>query len=171
MDWPAILETNRPWLTRVLRCRIGDPHAVEDALQEIALLLVRQSQRPGEGGIPGEPEKIAPWLYRVAVRQAVNFHRKANRKTAPRIVSEIVVADSSQQPLDWLLAQEREQRFQAAYGRLSPAQREILTLKYSQKWDYQQLSEHLGIPVRSVEYRLLQARQELRKHLNLMDLE
>jgi RNA polymerase sigma-70 factor (ECF subfamily) len=192
IDWPLMLETHRPWLTRVLRCRIGDDHAVDDALQEIALAVVRQTaplggngqpercsttnRLPGEingnttslsnhAGIPNDPEKVAPWLYRIAVRQAVNYHRKSNRKSNAKPTPEIEVTCESQQPLDWLLAEEEQKSFDNALSQLSPAQREILTLKYAEKWSYQQLAEHLGIPVRSVEYRLLQARTELRKYL------
>jgi DNA-directed RNA polymerase specialized sigma24 family protein len=192
IDWPLMLETHRPWLTRVLRCRIGDDHAVDDAMQEIALAVVRQLapqggngqrarvQEPrqvalpqreaglaprGSAGIPQDPEKIAPWLYRIAVRKAVNFHRKSNRKSNARPIPEIEVTSSARQPLDWLLAEEEKKSFDSAMSRLSAAQREILTLKYSEKWSYQQLADHLGIPLRSVEHRLLQARTELKKLL------
>jgi RNA polymerase sigma factor (sigma-70 family) len=185
INWPLMLENHRRWLTQVLRCRIGDEHAVEDALQEIALAVIRQvspedngGQRSRlkssaetlapdyrSGGLPQDPEKFAPWLYRVAVRQAVNFHRKSNRRSNAKPLPDIEVTSHARQPLDWLLVEEEKAAFQAALSRLTPAQREILTLKYGEKWSYQQLADHLGIPVRSVEYRLLQARTELRKFL------
>jgi RNA polymerase sigma-70 factor (ECF subfamily) len=104
-------------------------------------------------------------LYRVAVRQAVNFHRKNNRRSNAKPLPDLEVTSTAQQPLDWILAKEETQHFQSAFARLSAAQREILTLKYGEKWSYQQLADHLGIPVRSVEYRLLQARDDLRRLL------
>lgn len=189
INWPLMLENHRTWLTRVLRCRIGDEHAVEDALQEIALAVIRQNSPEGGGGqlhsqlknaarengnpeaeyrssgLPQDPEKFAPWLYRVAVRQAVNFHRKSNRRSNAKPLPDIEVTSSAKQPLDWLVVEEEQAAFQTALSRLTPAQREILTLKYGEKWSYQQLADHLGIPLRSVEYRLLQARTELRKFL------
>ncbi len=192
IDWPLMLETHKSWLTKVLRCRMGDAHAVDDALQEIALAVIRQStseqsdvperhgattscvvtaepktesQKTKTPPIPVDPDKVAPWLYRVAVRQAVNFHRKLNRKSNATPVSDLEQVSSARQPLDWLLEKEERKRFNEALNRLTPAQREMLTLKYAEKWSYQQLADHLGIPVRSVEYRLLQARTELRKLL------
>jgi RNA polymerase sigma-70 factor (ECF subfamily) len=37
-----------------------------------------------------------------------------------------------------------------------------LLLKYKEGWGYQELAEHLGITVKTVEYRLLKARRALR---------
>jgi RNA polymerase sigma-70 factor (ECF subfamily) len=38
-------------------------------------------------------------------------------------------------------------------------------LKYTENWTYQQMADHLGVPVRNIEYRLLHARQHLRRAL------
>ena len=180
IDWPSVLETHKSWLAKVLYCRIGDGHAVDDLLQDIALAVIRQSL-PGtqlasepptdsparSGQVPVDPDKVAPWLYRIAVRQAVNFHRRSNRKSHPKPLAELEACCATPLPLEGLLAAEEQQQFRAALRRLTSAQREILTLKYTENWSYQQLSDHLGIPVRSVEYRLLQARMELRKNLSV----
>jgi RNA polymerase sigma factor (sigma-70 family) len=174
IDWSSELEQHRPWLAKVLRCRIGDRHEVDDLLQEIALAVFRQSNRrsaaesddrPKSGGVPSDPSKVAPWLYRIAVRQAVNFHRKSHRKTQAQPVPDLEVSARSPEPLDWMMAKEQSRHLNDAIDRLRPQQREILTLKYTENWSYQQLADHLGIPVRSVEYRLLQARKQLRNYI------
>lgn len=177
IDWPAQLEQHRPWLAKVLVCRIGDRHEVEDLLQEIALAVFRQSspkvktsendphQQRTSGSVPNDPEKVAPWLYRIAIRQAVNFHRKSNRKSHAQPVGHLEVSADSLEPLDWMMAQEQDQHLVDAICQLRPQQREILTLKYTENWSYQQIADHLGLPVRSVEYRLLQARKQLRSNV------
>ena len=76
---------------------------------------------------------------------------------------DLETTSESPRPLDWMLAQEQSQHLARAIEELRPQQREILTLKYTENWSYQQLADHLGVPVRSVEYRLLQARNQLRK--------
>lgn len=169
IDWPAMLETHKPWLAKVLRCRVSDTHAIEDLYQEIALAVVRQRDTDA---VPDKPEKVAPWLYRLAVRQAVNFHRSNNRQShaKPMDLSDQSAAaihslKTEPSPYEKIAAAEQQQQFHAALEKLTPAQREILTLKYTENWSYQQLSDHLGIPVRSVEYRLLVARNELRTML------
>ncbi len=43
-------------------------------------------------------------------------------------------------------------------------------LKYTEGWSYRQLAENLGTKEKTVEYRLLKAREELRDRLsNLQD--
>ena len=178
IDWPAALQHHKPWLLNVLRSRVGDRHEVEDLFQEIALAVFRQSKpvRTSNGktkppSIPKDPDKIAPWLYRLAVRQAVNFHRRANRKSQAQPVAELNPYSPAPQPLDWMLEREQQKNLQKSIEDLRPQDREILTLKYNENWSYEQISNHLGIPIRTVEYRLLNARKALRKNLNQVSQE
>ena len=159
IDWTAQLERHRPWLRKVLRCRIGDRHEVDDLLQEIALAVFRQSARPDD------PERVAPWLYRLAVRQAINFHRRLGRKSYARPELDFDVEAPRDEPLDWLLTTERDSAVQRAIAQLPARDREILMLKYSENWNYRQLADHLGIKIKTVEYRLMRARKLLRKLL------
>lgn len=172
IDWPTALEHHKPWLQNVLRSRVGDRHEVEDLFQEIALAVFRQSkpEHSPDGNtkpatVPKDPSKVAPWLYRLAVRQAVNFHRRANRKSQAKPTAELDTFSPDPQPLDWMLEREQKQNLQASLDGLRPQDREILALKYNENWSYDQISKHLGIPVRTVEYRLLNARKSLRKNL------
>lgn len=172
IDWSAELIRHKPWLTKVLRSRIGDQHDVEDVWQEIAVSVLRQSQ-PDQGSstgqrlatAPDDPQKVAAWLYRIAVRQAVNFYRKINRTSHAKPTDELDPQSRDPEPLQWLLDREHQHRLQEVLKRLRPADREILTLKYSENWSYKELSEHLGVPVGSVEYRLAEARKRLRRLL------
>jgi RNA polymerase sigma-70 factor (ECF subfamily) len=171
IDWQAALEHHKPWLQKVLRSRIGDRHEVDDLFQEIALAVFRQSNPDNgrTGGVPSDPEKIAPWLYRIAIRQTVNFHRKSNRKSQAKPTPELNPFSDAPQPLDWMLAKEQQHNLQTALQQLKPQEREILTLKYAENWSYDQMAEHLGVPSRTIEYRLLTARKNLRRLLTNMD--
>ena len=73
VDWPAVLAEHRGWLRTVALARTGEPQAVEEVMQEIALAVVHSSAGPADAA------KIAPWLYRVAVRQALIYRRKLGR--------------------------------------------------------------------------------------------
>ncbi len=182
IDWPEMLKHHEPWLRKVLRCRISDAHAVDDLFQEIAVAVFRQlelrdntSRTEGtqqyqdrsslKKTLPENPEKVGPWLYRVAIRQAINFHRKQSRKSQPQIVSDLVVPSRSPEPLDWMLHQESDQTIARCIEQLNHSDREILMLKFTEQWSYQQLADHLGISVRAVEHRLLKARKKLRQLL------
>lgn len=189
IDWPQVLEQHRPWLTKVLRARIGDNHDVEDVYQEIVLAVLKQvkksfeeiTRRASNGGkemprmsiaeatssaIPEDPEKIAPWLYRIAIRHVVNFYRRTNRISHAKACSDLEPFSKAPQPLDWMMAVEQKDSLLSAMDSLRPQDREILTLKYQENWSYQQMAEHLGVPIRNIEYRLLNARNRLRQQLS-----
>lgn len=165
IDWEAALEQHRPWMRKVLRCRIGDRHEVDDLLQEIALAVVRQSRRDAPA-VPTDPQRVAPWLYRLAIRQSINFHRRSGRKSAAKPTADIDMVDRNAEPLDWMLAEEERDTMQQALKQLRPQEYEILMLKYTENWSYRQLAEHLGVKERTVEYRLMRARQNLRSLLS-----
>jgi RNA polymerase sigma-70 factor (ECF subfamily) len=182
IDWSWQLEQNRSWLTKVLRARIGNPHDVEDVFQELVLSVLKQvdkfrridlgeqqkeqSSNEQSSLVPIDPDKVAPWLYRLAVRHAVNFYRKTNRLTHAKPAADLDPTAQSYEPLDWIMAVEEKTLVQDAFGQLPPADREILTLKYSENWSYQQLADKLGATARNIEYRLLTARTRLRKLLS-----
>ena len=149
----------------MLRCRIGDRHEVDDLLQEIALAVFRQIGRE-TAVLPTDAEKVAPWLYRLAVRQSINFHRRAGRKSAAQPTADLDSYDENSEPLDWMLAQEERGAMREALNQLRSQDREILTLKYTENWNYRQLAKRMGVKERTIEYRLMRARQNLRNLLS-----
>ena len=158
IDWNAAFEQHSPWLRKVLACRVGDRHQVEDLLQEIAVAVFGKSPKPTN------PNSVAPWLYRLAVRQSINYHRQANRKSAAKVVADLEPEQNSD-PLLWLMAKEKDEVLKTALEKLRPQEHEILTLKYTENWSYRKLAEHLGVKEKTVEYRLLKARTKLRRLL------
>jgi RNA polymerase sigma-70 factor (ECF subfamily) len=174
IDWQKAIASNRNWLRKVLHSRIGDRHSVDDLMQEVALAVVKQSTDGAAGAVPSEPAKVAPFLYRLAVRQAANFHRKANRKSnaKPELNDTLheKLTTREPQPLDWLLKQEHEHSLQNAVNALDEESREILMLKYTENWSYKQLAQHMGITEKAVERRLARARQNMRIHLKNMNI-
>lgn len=178
INWPIALEQNRSWLTSVLRARIGDLHDVEDVYQEIVLAVLKQvrksvggAQRSRESVVPTEQDKVAPWLYRIAIRHVVNFYRKTNRLSHAQPAADLEPFSKAPQPLDWMLSLEKKEQMQIALRDLRPQDREVLSLKYEQNWSYQQMADHLGVPVRNIEYRLLNARKRLRQLLAQQNVE
>ena len=73
-------------------------------------------------------------------------------------------------PLDWLLSEERRTKVREAMQRLPKRDAEMLLLKYSENWSYNQLAEHLGISHSAVESRLHRARRKLRTELIALEV-
>ena len=108
IDWQAALGEHDRWLRTVVFSRLRDAQAVEDVMQEVALAAVRQAAPITD------PTRIAPWLYRLAVRQVLLYRRKLGRQRnlLRRYVEQVEVTNE---------AAEREARAMAAVGRTSPA--------------------------------------------------
>ncbi len=163
IDWGAAFEAHRRWLATIVHARLADRQAAEDVLQEVALAAVSQKTRPTD------PSKIAPWLYRIALRKVINHHRTTGRRK--RLVNSVVEAGQGSEfsselgPGEWLMKQESNSQVAEALEELSVQDREILLLKYTEGWGYQDLAERLGVSMKTVEYRLLKARKALRAKL------
>jgi RNA polymerase sigma-70 factor (ECF subfamily) len=99
----------------------------------------------------------------------INHHRASGRRK--RLLASALEAglgdeiSKSPGPGEWLIQMEDESAIASAMQKISSQEREILLLKYTEGWGYQDLAEHLGVSVKTVEYRLLKARQALRSKL------
>lgn len=164
LDWSAELARHDRWLRTVVAARLGEPQAVDEVMQEVAVAAVEQ-KAPIE-----DPQKVAPWLYRLAVTQSLLYRRRMGRKRklTGRYAERFrpTERDTRQlEPLDWLLAQERQVLIRQAMTELPSRDAEILMLKYTQQWSYKDLAEHLDISESAVEARLHRARKRLRNQL------
>ncbi len=72
-------------------------------------------------------------------------------------------------PLEWLLADERQKLVREAVARLPRRDVEILLLKYTENWSYEQLAQRLGATESAVESRLHRAREKLRRELTALN--
>ena len=163
IDWGATLAEHERWLRRVVAARVGEPQAVDEVMQNVALAAVAQRSpllNPG---------RVAVWLYRLAVRHVLIYRRKTGRQRSlvDRYAARSAVreVDASPSPLAWLLNDERQQLVQAALRRLSPRDAELLILKYGEGYGARELAERLGATVATIEARLHRARNRLRAEL------
>jgi len=160
----AVFQEHESWLRTVVRSRLSEPEAIEDVMQNIALAIVRQKEKLDDIG------RIGAWLYQIAVRQVLMYRRTTGRRRRfqQRLQTEqtpVVAGADECTPFDSLIAMERRESVREALDALNDLDRQILMLKYSEGWTYRQLSEHLGVKEDTVEYRLMKARKNLRRHL------
>ena len=169
VDWSATLAQHDRWLRTVVFARVGEPQAVDEVMQEVSMAAVR-SKAPLQ-----DVSKAAPWLYRLAVTQSLLYRRKQGRrrKLVDRFTERFRPTEQDVRtvdPLDWLLAEERRKLVRVAMGRLPRREAEILLLKYTEGWSYNELIRHLGISQSAVESRLHRARARLRSELAALDV-
>lgn len=174
IDWPAALAQHDRWLRTIVLARVRERQAVDDVMQEVALAAVRQAAPLADAA------KVAPWLYRLAVRQALLYRRKCGRRRRLQENYESRSLDrrpanghseqSVLEPLGWLLSDERQALVRQALGRIAPRDREILLLKYTEDWNYGQIATHLGVSHSAIEARLHRARRRLREQLVVLEV-
>jgi RNA polymerase sigma-70 factor (ECF subfamily) len=162
IDWRTALGEHERWLRNVVAGRLGAADGVEDVLQEVALAVLRNPAQPDD------PRKVAPWLFRLAVRHAVNFlrTRQRRRRLVEGLSREPSVRQGGIDPMEWVLDVERREAVRAALEALPAEDREVLRLKYLDGLRYRELAERLGLDLEAVEYRLLRARRRLREQLH-----
>ena len=166
--WQAVWQQHSGWLRTVLVARLRDGSVADELLQEVAVIAWRKRDQLSE------QEKMAPWLYRIAIRQVQMFWRKqaSNAARWQPLNSRQHDADEKQtDPLHWVTSLEVHQQVRDALEQLSSQDREILMLKHIEGWTYQKIASHLGISFDKVVYRLGRARSRLRGQLATLEYE
>ena len=163
LDWSALLARHDRWLRTAVFARLRETDGVDEVMQAVAVAAIRQ-QAPLV-----DLNKAAPWLYRLAVWQTLQYRRRAGRQRklvgAYARNGAVDRLPNSNDPLGWLVADERQRLTRQALSYLSPQDAEILLLKYTEDWSYRELAEHLGIADSAVESRLHRARGRMRAEL------
>lgn len=155
---------HQAWLRTTLQARLGCAHEVEEVMQEVAIAAATQSAKQ-------QPvERVAPWLYRVALRQMMLFRRKAGRRkrlieNAARLSPQTDSHSRTREPLDWLISLERQKEVQSAMSQMSERDRQLLMLKYVDGLSYREIAQRIGVTASSVQSRLHRARALLRERL------
>jgi RNA polymerase sigma-70 factor (ECF subfamily) len=133
--------------------RVGDRHAAEELAQEAFLKALRAM--PGFAG----DRRFYPWMTVIAQRLCIDHHRRTSRvEPTPEIDPGAVEADH-----EALFAAVDRDHVTAAFARLAARHREVLELREEREWSYQQIADHLDVPVTTIEALLHRARKALRR--------
>lgn len=101
------------------------------------------------------------WIHRIAVNEALNFIKQQKRKVELDDSFESV----DENPESEYSRNELQGRVDRALEKLSPEYRIIIVLRHFGELSYDEISEILDVPPKTVKSRLFTARQELRSIL------
>ena len=111
-----------------------------------------------------------PWLYRIAVNQAINFLNKRKRQAAVDLDDvperDIKTGPEPESPLQSASRQELLTRLEAALDRLPEEQRTVFLLRVQEGLSYEEIAESMDTPKGTVMSRLARARMALRKYMD-----
>jgi RNA polymerase sigma-70 factor (ECF subfamily) len=166
--------------TLVRRCRDGDRAAFERLVMRYqkpvfnaALRLLRDPEdardvaqttflKVFEHIADYDPSfKFYSWIYRIAVNESLNA--LGSRKPCEGLNGE--EADAAPGPDRQLEGEQTGQAIEEALMRLNPELRTVIVLRHFMHLSYQDMSDILLLPEKTVKSRLYSARQLLRDHL------
>jgi RNA polymerase sigma-70 factor (ECF subfamily) len=121
---------------------------------------------------PNRP--FAPWLYRIATNQSINWIKRAKLPTisiesAQQVDDEepepLDIPDSSAEPATRFAQAEMQAQMRQSVLSLPTDYRAVIELRHFQELNYDEIAEALNIPVGTVKTRLFRARRMLREQL------
>ena len=134
---------------------LGDYEDARDAAQNT---FVKAYEKLGTY----DPERrFFSWIYRILMNECLNLRRRP--ATGLLGDSGDMVMDPS--GADAVETAERKRDVRHAILSLSPAYREVIVLRHFAALSYEQMSEAIGVPTKTVKSRLHTARQQLASEL------
>jgi len=166
-----VLERYRnPIYSVVAQILISEADAA-DVLQNVFVKVFR-----GIGQFHGQ-SSLKTWLYRIAVREALNFRRGWFRRHFHEPFSiddeplepaaDLARAPAGSGPYETLEQSERQQLVKAALETLPRTYRAVLVLREMEEMPYEEIAETLGVPEGTVKSRLMRGRELLRRKLSI----
>jgi len=148
---------------------LGNDADAADVLQNVFVKVFR-----GIGQFHGH-SSLKTWMYRIAVREALNYRRGWFRRHVHEPVSldeesaEPVAALAAEpdegSPYEALELAERQKLVKTALAALPPPYRAVLVLREIDEMPYDEIAEVLGIAEGTVKSRLMRGRELLRRKL------
>lgn len=145
-----------------------DPSEAADVTQDVFLRAFR--------GIAGfrQGSSLRTWLYRIAVRQALNHRRWSWRHLRQLSSMDAEIGENGQvaefkapgaSPFDELASREVQQAVRKALGRVAENFRTAVILRDLEGLAYEEIAEVLDVSVGTVKSRILRGRRALRELL------
>lgn len=160
----SLWHAHRRWVAAILLAHKPRDAELDDLLQEVAMLLVKNIQTLQD------PAAVKPWLRTIAI----NLARSSGRRR--RVVNKVfpILAADAQRTAELNEADEgpgddRGRRALELASQLPAEYREPLILRAVRGMSYRQIADVMGVPMTTIETRLARARRMLKDQLERLD--
>ncbi len=156
-----LLRRHDRWVRAVIYGVLGDQDAVDDVAQQVWTVCWQRAKEMRD------PQRWRSWLYRLTRNAALDAGReKTRRRRREQATGQAWRQRAKQADADRSLARSQQhQTVLAAIEALPALYREPFVLRHVSGWSYKQIANLMGMPVDSVETRLVRARRLLRETL------
>jgi RNA polymerase sigma-70 factor (ECF subfamily) len=142
----ALAEIYDQWsddLYRYAMRLLGDPNLAEDCVAETYSRFLHALHRGG-----GPTNHIRAYLYRVAHNWITDYYRS---KHPVPFDDQVEISTAKTEDVSEIVHQQLEQaRIRDALSRLTPEQRQVITLKYLEGWNNQEVASVMQKPVGAI---------------------
>jgi len=139
---------------------LGDTSDAADAAQEVFLKAFKGIRHFRQGS------SLKTWLYRIAIREALNHRRWFKRHLQKNISIDAEPDDGcAPMPFDQLAAQEIQSAVQGALQQVPDVFRSAVILRDLEGLSYEEVAEVLDVSVGTVKSRILRGRRALKEIL------
>jgi RNA polymerase sigma-70 factor, ECF subfamily len=162
----VLMEQYQHRLYRYLLRLVSQPSTAEDLFQQTWLRVMERIRKY-------DPQRsFEGWLFSVAHNLAIDHLRRKQPKSLnePSFAGEIpsdVAQTENAGALDRLISQERRDLISKTIGNLSPAFREVITLRFEEEMKLEEIAATLSLPMGTVKTRLHRALKALKQSLPL----
>lgn len=151
------------WVRSVLFGVVGRADAIDDLAQQV------WTQAWARLDTLADPQRLKPWLYAIARHAAIDAgissKRRSSRTQGSDALEGLPTRAAEADPQQRVLRSELHEKLMRAIQSLPALYREPFALRHLEDWTYAQIGELLGLPVDTVETRLVRARRLLRESL------
>jgi RNA polymerase sigma-70 factor (ECF subfamily) len=166
-DRPAaerLVREHDAWMRSVIYGVTGRPDLVDDIVQQAWTQVWERL------GSLADPTRLRSWLYAIVRNAAIDYgvaHKRRSRLVvADDEAGELAPDPASVNPARAAADAEMRCRLLRAVEGLPALYREPFVLRHLEDWTYAEIGALLGLPVETVETRLVRARRLLRETLN-----
>ncbi len=148
-----------PRLVAFYRARNCDPGLSEDLAQLVMLTVYRKADQIRDRAL------FRAWLFRIAHNALCRHYGKQAREV------EIVYLEDSVDRLATVSAEPGPPAFEFIHwmGFLNPREREVMTLRFVEQWEYHEIAAARGMPIGTVQWIVFNAKKKLAPRLTAID--
>ncbi len=152
----ALFKVFTPQLISFFRARGSGPALSEDLAQEVMLIVYRKADQLRDRTL------FRAWLFKIARSSLCRYYGKQSRevdtieleKVSDSLVTSIRVPAASPafEFMDWMAF-------------LDSREREVMTLRFIEEWEYHEIAAAQAIPIGTVQWRVFNAKKKLAPYL------
>jgi len=156
-SFTALFNIFTPQLVAFFRRRGHELALAEDLAQEVMLTVYRKAKQIRDRRL------FRAWLFRIARNAACRHFAKLTRE-APTVALEDLGDRFAAESLKAPSGPSFEFRDWMAF--LDPKERDVMTLRFVEEWEYHEIAAAKAIPIGTVQWRVFNSKKKLAAHLN-----